>query len=517
MFALRRPVPLRALPALAVLPVLVLLPVGPAAAAGPGLLVGGVPLSGATVANDAAVDLVSPGAASVSWVLDGEYLGRDTSAPFVLELATDDGEHKLKARAETRAGVQTTYQVRFLTAGDAPAAGVGTPAPAAGGAAAAGARPSAPGSTPLGESVASAAGKVLAALRRADPAAPGSPVVPGRPAVPVPPAVPGPPAVPSLPAGPPARPGGPVVTPGAGGPADGSVRGVQTAAQLVRALEEARPGQVIELADGRYAGPFVISASGTATKPIVLRGGIGAVLDGGVTAKGYALHLQDADFWRLEGFTVRGAQKGVVLDGSDSNVLSRLDIGSTGMEGVHFRTSSSDNRLEDSAVHDTGLVDRGYGEGVYIGSATSNWRKYGQDGGPDRSDRNVLTGNHVYATTAENLDIKEGTTGGVVAGNVFDGRGMTGDHFADSWVDVKGNGYRIEGNVGRHALVDGFQTHVQLDGWGRDNVFRGNQLTVGAGGYGINVHRADTSTGNVVGCDNVVIGAGRGSANLRCR
>ena len=35
---------------------------------------------------------------------------------------------------------------------------------------------------------------------------------------------------------------------------------------------------------------------------------------------------------------------------------------------------------------------------------------------PDRSDRNVVAGNTISDTTAESIDIKEGTTGGTVVG-----------------------------------------------------------------------------------------------------
>jgi hypothetical protein len=294
-------------------------------------------------------------------------------------------------------------------------------------------------------------------------------------------------------------------------------RRVSGAAGLQTALTSARPGQVIELADGVYGGRFVASASGTAAAPIVLRGGRGAVLDGGTASTGVTLQLKGANHWRLEGFTVRGGQKGVVLDNSNHDVLSKLDVGQTGMEAVHFRSSSSDNRLEGSSVHHTGLVNAGFGEGVYVGSAKSNWGKYGNSGGMDRSDRNVIAGNRIYAVTAENIDIKEGTTGGEISGNVLEGNGMTGAHHADSWIDLKGNGWLVAGNTGTKAVLDGIQTHVQLPGWGRDNVLRGNRLTVDATGYGINIQGADSSSRNAIGCDNTVTGAARGMANLPCR
>ena len=294
-----------------------------------------------------------------------------------------------------------------------------------------------------------------------------------------------------------------------------SVRSVRTAGELTAALAAATPGQVVQLADGTYRGRFAISTAGTAAAPVTLRGGRGAVLEGGEVSTGYALHLDGARHWRLEGFTVRGAQKGIVLDRSNHVVMKALDVGGSGMEAVHFRSASSDNRLEQSLVHDTGRYEPGYGEGVYIGSATSNWARYG-GGGPDRSDRNTVVGNRIWATTAESVDIKEGTTGGLVSGNSFDGAGITGAHFGDSWIDLKGNGYRVSANRGVRSPRDGFQTHVQLAGWGRDNVFSANDLVVDGPGHGILVDEASTS-GNTVTCDNRVTGAARGLSNLPCR
>jgi len=302
-----------------------------------------------------------------------------------------------------------------------------------------------------------------------------------------------------------------------GSAAGGGVRRVSGAAQLQAALRSARPGQIIELADGVYKGKFVASGSGTSAKPIVLRGGRGAVLDSRSYSTGVTLQLRGANYWRLEGFTVRKGQKGVVLDRSNHNVLSGLDVGNVGMEAVHFRSSSSDNRLEGSDIHHTGRFDAGRGEGVYIGSAFTSWSKYGNSGGMDRSDRNVVTGNRIHAVTAENIDIKEGTVKGQITDNVFEGDRMSGVHHGDSWVDVKGNGYLVADNTGEKTLLDGFQTHVQLKGWGRNNVFRGNKLTVNAKGVGINIYKADASTGNVVACDNKVTGAAGGVTNLRCR
>ncbi len=57
--------------------------------------------------------------------------------------------------------------------------------------------------------------------------------------------------------------------------------------------------------------------------------------------------------------------------------------------------------------------------------APSNWCTI-TDCDPDRSDRNVISGNQISGAGSESVDIEEGTTGGAVRGNTFDGAGMTG-------------------------------------------------------------------------------------------
>lgn len=216
----------------------------------------------------------------------------------------------------------------------------------------------------------------------------------------------------------------------------------------------------------------------------------------------------------LSGFTVTRSQKGVMLDGANHVLVSDLEVHDIGDEGIHLRSGSSDNVVQDCLVHDTGRREAQYGEGIYLGSAESNWDTY-SGGDPDRSDRNQVLDNHLGpGITTEAIDIKEGTEGGIVRGNTFDGTGMTGENYGDSWVDVKGNGYLIEGNTGDETLLDGFQTHVVEDGWGHDNTFRANRMT-GVPEYGIRVD--GDSTGTVVGCDNTIDdGGGLGVSNVDC-
>lgn len=275
---------------------------------------------------------------------------------------------------------------------------------------------------------------------------------------------------------------------------------------LTAALEAAEPGAVIQLADGVYRGLFTAKADAT-SRPIYLCGGRGAVLDGGSTQTGYGLHLQGASGWRVVGFTIRDAKKGVMLDGVHGAVLQGLRVEQIGDEAVHLRRSSTHNVVRGLVIRATGLRDRPFGEGLYVGTARKNWCSI-SGCGPDPSDGNVLVGNDIAGTTAESVDIKEGTTGGYVVGNRFDGTGMTA---TDSWVDVKGDGWVLARNIGVRTPHDGFQTHVVVPGWGDRNLFTANRMTIGGGGVGIRISRRLT---NRVKCDNEAAGE---LSNVSCR
>lgn len=201
------------------------------------------------------------------------------------------------------------------------------------------------------------------------------------------------------------------------------------------------------------------------------------------------------------------AAKGIVLDGSTHTVISNVDVGRIGSEAVHFRRNSSDSILRDSYIHETGLAQPGYGEGVYVGSAKSNWDTVmGSSAVADRSDRVQILNNRISLTSAEVIDAKEGTSKGVIRGNTFDDAGYSGSNSADSWVDIKVNGYVVDSNSGSTARRDAFQAHGVLEGWGVDNRFSNNTVLGGVPGYEVWVQSRSLRT--VIACKESKAGLG---------
>ncbi len=287
---------------------------------------------------------------------------------------------------------------------------------------------------------------------------------------------------------------------------------VSSAKELKKALSGARPGQEIVLAPGSYDGTFTATVSGTSAAPVTLCGSRSAILNGGSTSRGYTFYLNHASYWQLKGFTVAGGQKGVVTDGSDYDLIYGLYVHSVGDEGIHLRSFSSHDTISHNLVSSTGLLEQFFGEGIYVGSAHKNWCRYSHCQ-PDASNDDVIAANTISNTTAENIDIKEGTTGGKISGNHFDGAGMV-ESAATGWINVKGNDWTITDNTGVNGDKNGFQVHQVYPGWGIGNVFRGNDAQVNGPGYGYYVQNKRLQT--IVACNNKVSGAAKGLSTIGC-
>ncbi|UQA58305.1 chondroitinase-B domain-containing protein [Polyangium aurulentum] len=152
---------------------------------------------------------------------------------------------------------------------------------------------------------------------------------------------------------------------------------VSDAAGLAAALAAAKPGDVITLADGTYAGSFfAVNASGTAENPIVVRGASqnGVVLDGeGCTGcnilEVYGSHVH------VERMTLRNGERAVRFQGVDAtgNVARRLRIEDV-VHGVAGRPGQTDFTICDNEI-----VGRLVWPWTFAPDATSHWDDRGVD------------------------------------------------------------------------------------------------------------------------------------------
>ncbi|MGN1412036.1 MAG: right-handed parallel beta-helix repeat-containing protein [Oscillospiraceae bacterium] len=244
--------------------------------------------------------------------------------------------------------------------------------------------------------------------------------------------------------------------------------------ELKNALFNANAGDEIILKNGVYQcgdgwTPFASDGMGTKENPIVIRSENPenmAEIMGTNPENSIALYIT-GDYWIIKDLKVSTAQKGIVLDNSNHSIISNCEVYNIGSEGVHFRDDSSYCTIEDSYIHDTGVVTKGYGEGVYVGSYYEE-EKYSHS-----CDYNIIKSCIFKNISAEHVDIKEQTTGTIVEDCTMYGMGISGENYADSFIDIQGNGCIVRNNTcyqdKNETIVDAFQVHIILDGWGFDN------------------------------------------------
>jgi uncharacterized protein YjdB len=296
---------------------------------------------------------------------------------------------------------------------------------------------------------------------------------------------------------------------------------VSTTAQLHSALANVQPGDLIEMAEGTYGGDaeFKVTTAGTQSQRITLCGTSGAVINAGSNSLMPGLRVTGGSYWTFSGFTITNALFGIYAQQSSHVLVDGLTIHAIGQEAIEIFNFSKYVVIRNNRIYDTGTRIAEYGEGVYIGSSNEKWATF-TGGQPDHSDSSLVEGNNFGPNVrAEAVDVKEGTVGGEIRNNVFDGTGLIESQsgWPTSWVIIQGNGYHVDGNRGANTIVSGYRvTYHGTVGTGHDNTFSGNTADVGGAPYGFAVDTPD-SFGNVVSCNNVVINASRGFASVPCQ
>lgn len=243
--------------------------------------------------------------------------------------------------------------------------------------------------------------------------------------------------------------------------------------ELRNAMEIANPGDEIIILPGVYepAGKvrdainkfvrFTSDRSGTAANPIILRGSSSTdrpllqcpdndIYDGAVISI-------TGDYWELRDIRVAQGSKGIMLDTANYCTLFNVDVQDVGQEAIHIRSGSSFNTIDNCTVSNTGVIDSGFGEGIYIGSDRGQHDTY--DPNCNRNIvQNCILGPNIRA---EHFDIKEGTEYNIVRNCIMDGTGITGANFSDSFLDIKGiytsiyrNRMTINGNENINSFID---------------------------------------------------------------
>jgi hypothetical protein len=231
--------------------------------------------------------------------------------------------------------------------------------------------------------------------------------------------------------------------------AESSLIRVTTAEEIVTAVENSQPGDEIVVTSGFYyplmmtssldEGHLIIKTSGTEGSRIILRGedpnNPPSIIGTNLEEWSVIRLLNGANYWTIQDLIISNANKGVMVDASNFVQLNNLIINTIGEEAIHVRDGSKNTLIENCQISDTGQVNPGYGEGIYVGSDRDMWFTYNSDVA-FTTVRGCKIGPNVRG---EAIDIKEGTSDTIIEYCSVDASGLSGDNFADSFVDIKGS------------------------------------------------------------------------------
>ena len=262
---------------------------------------------------------------------------------------------------------------------------------------------------------------------------------------------------------------------------------VSTVSDLTSATLAAKAGDTIWVAPGKYellstnckndtfvnstgrdCGLIWLGADGTKNNPVVLAGSDPTnppEIYSSDYMHNYGIHVT-GNYVILKNLKIHTFSKGVVFDNSVGALMEDCEVYHTGNEIVHVRDSSQQVTLNRNFIHGSGYEIAKYGEGIYVGTYNTGWASSQQADrdagfwGTDASQHRYsgydwrvndtkITCNIVSGTTAENIDVKEGTVRGIVQGNMFIGDSLdyNGEvSYDDANIDMKGAYWTVTGN-----------------------------------------------------------------------
>lgn len=270
-----------------------------------------------------------------------------------------------------------------------------------------------------------------------------------------------------------------------------SVIEVNSASQLTSALKNASAGDKIVIAPGTYIGNFDLEVSGSKNKPIWIVGEDVKnmpILDGDDYTNSYALSINGEDtggidYIYVQNIKVTNGRGGIFVDQADYVTIDNIEVYDIGQAGIHIRDGSEYNIVKNSYIHDTGIYNVKYGEGIYIGSDYTKWPGTGGSEYDPAVDYTQILNNKIGPNvTAEHIDVKEGSSYAYIIGNTFDAKGMNDIiNGGLSFIDFKGNYAEAAYNTGdqnsNKYFENAFEINEKSSGWGSYNDIHDNTVT----------------------------------------
>jgi parallel beta-helix repeat protein len=252
-------------------------------------------------------------------------------------------------------------------------------------------------------------------------------------------------------------------------------------------------GDTLYVRTGKYNEAISITGpSGTAANPTVISaypGDSPAIVGPGVNNA--RIHFTGISYMTFNGFDVSNFNQGIFCDTCAHFTISNNVVHNIGQEGIHVHVNSSYVMVSGNTVHDTGVWQYD-GEGIYIGTGT---------GGPADTTNNItISGNTIYNTTDEGVELKGGTHDCLVDGNTLHNNNSANNGYGGASIELD-EGVPSWYSSNPNQIVRNNTVYAAGPGSGPTNINSGIRAGTGATVYN-NVIYSINSFGDGIFTDN---------------
>ncbi len=173
---------------------------------------------------------------------------------------------------------------------------------------------------------------------------------------------------------------------------------------LNKIINDTRGGDTVLLKQGIYSGISLSDKIFSEKSPLVIRpfDSENVIVSGDTISKGCALEIRSCSYVVIERMTFTNALWGIYVKNSDHIIIRNNEIYNTGQEGSHIGRSSRYIDILGNKIHNTGLFNSKWAEGVYVGSGSYSGNNF-----PDNCEYVWIEDNLIYETgNAEGINIK---------------------------------------------------------------------------------------------------------------
>jgi parallel beta-helix repeat protein len=210
-------------------------------------------------------------------------------------------------------------------------------------------------------------------------------------------------------------------------------------------LNNTKEGDTVLVKPGHYSKILLSDRIYSEKNPLVVRAfdTNTVFISGDTISHGSSLEIRNCSYIVIEGLTFINSMWGIYVKNSDHIIIRNNEIYNTGQEGAHIGRSSKYVDITGNKIHNTGLFNSKWGEGIYVGSG-SYWRK----NFPDNCEYIWIENNHIYETgNGEGINIKGESFHITVRNNkVHDIHPGTEEQHNEAGITIEGTENSIENN-----------------------------------------------------------------------